>query len=447
MNSFKTLALGAVVLSVASLANADTTFRITGSTAFRAATIVAIQQAIDGTTTVLPTAVDNSTVSSGNNFLWTGSNGTLGNYVIKASFNGSAAGIQTIAGGVKINFFGSTGVSGTDTNTADLTDAAIPDATMSDVFQASSPFAPGVVKTRFVTATGAVYTGTWASNPAGTNASYVTYNDLSANDQIVAIVTFKPVASKGFPLGAGSVNNTVDLTGTFTTTSYSLTAQNYSSVFANGGAPLSFFTGLSTDGTSEVYGTGRNLDSGTRITTLAETGFGISNPVVQYIPTFSGSNTVTALVPFPRAFVQGVDTAVAGNSGGSSGGTVRGYLVNPFDQGYLNANSLNAAYLITVLGTSDTASVAGSVVEMPYNGVVYSENAVINGQYTMWGYEHMLTAGTPSAFAAKVVTNIRANGLGATALAKAGIASPLMQVQRTNGDGSSITNGQLPGSF
>jgi hypothetical protein len=61
-----------------------------------------------------------------------------------------------------------------------------------------------------------------------------------------------------------------------------VTVQQYNSLLENGKVPLKFFTGNPADN-SLVFCTGRNDGSGTRSSYLAEMGYGVSNPVNQYL--------------------------------------------------------------------------------------------------------------------------------------------------------------------
>ena len=41
------------------------------------------------------------------------------------------------------------------------------------------------------------------------------------------------------------------------------------------------------------------------------------------------------------------------------------------------------------MGTSDAAGVNNGANRLTYNGVAYSKAAVQNGQYSLWGYQHL----------------------------------------------------------
>ena len=140
----------------------------------------------------------------------------------------------------------------------------------------------------------------------------------------------------------------------------------------------------------------------------------------------------------------------AGNNGNSS----NSFLANLM-KGTSTAVDLyeaNAAYendvdclLVTYLTQSDVLLAvadpdgAGPLLgakALSYNGVTYSENAVKNGSYTLWGYQWLYQA--PSITANEttfrnVFTTTIPNNLGSAA-----IPIPTMTVTRSGGDGGPI---------
>jgi hypothetical protein len=173
-------------------------------------------------------------------------------------------------------------------------------------------------------------------------ASTVNQTAADVEDE-VGVITFRWYANNG---SAGITNITPGLVR---------------QLYASSEAPKWLFTGNPAD-TGTVYPIGRNDDSGTRGTAMAESGYGNVATVDQYTATLSGS-VVTGIVP-------------SGNAGYSSGSSVK--------------NAMNATYsggiLIGYLGASDFAS---SGVELTWNGVPYSTANIQNGSYSFWGYLHM----------------------------------------------------------
>jgi hypothetical protein len=421
---FKNIVLTtAAALLMAGTASAQIKIYVTGSTAFRGAAVNEIGHTLAGTVSVAYDGNTSGVTSSGNAnaVTWTGGNigGTA--VTIKASWSGSGAGVQTVAGApsFNVNFLpdGASGSTNSDPRSgANPHEAAAPDIAFSDIYQVSTFF-----------------NGTFQS---------VSYSPLVEN--LVGAVTFKWVASTGFPIG----------TGTGQKSSYSVTPQLAQALLTVGAIPLSGFTGNNGDQLVGIYATGRNPDSGTRGTTFAESGVGVFTFVQQYKPTISGT-TATALTLYPVETINGVSTSQPGNSGESSGSSLRAYLnltltaaaYKTFDGTQTNG------YLLTYLGVSDANTTIGAAtnpaVELGYNGVYFSQAAVEQGQYTFWGYEHEYwksTLGTGAVgstndpvkltFAQNLRNNIKAE---TSAQLSPNVALGDMTVQRTI-DGGNITS-------
>jgi len=414
-SSYKLLMAGVVAASFTATGFAQTKIYITGSSAFRSVANAQISATLSGTVTIAST---NSSLGSANAVTWTGGNIGGTPVTIKAAYTGSAAGVQTVAGNLPVKFLpdGASGTGNTDPNSAGYSGAsesAVPDIAFSDTFQNTSPFTGG------------------------------SYADLS--DTQVGVVTFVWAASKNFPAGQ------------------SMSQKLVKALFSTGVQPLQSWTGLTVDATKLVFATGRNPDSGTRLTAFAEGGYGVTNTVVQYKPTISGS-AVTSHVLYPIESINGISTEFLGNSGENSGSTLRGYLTatlnaTAYQQGYdtfgnsisytagnagPNGQSATAGYYLTYLGVGDFNSVSGSgAVALNWNGVAFSQDAVKYGSYTFWGYEHIMTRSTISGVKATFATNLTNNILGQTSTQIApNVALNDMQVQRDT-DGGTV----LPGYF
>jgi hypothetical protein len=147
---------------------------------------------------------------------------------------------------------------------------------------------------------------------------------------------------------------------------------------------LDVFTGKQADAATPVYGTGRNDGSGTRITTLAETGYGINTTINQYRNgAISGS-----FGAYSRGANQSTWTTFGlgpnyDGDGWTSGGSVNGDLIN----------TLITTPGIAYIGYNDAISPAGATM-FNYNGYFLTAGNVQNGQYTLWGYEHIYTTGS-----------------------------------------------------
>jgi len=427
MKASKFLAAGILAgAALISTASAQQKIYITGSTAFRSVTNTQISAVLSGTVTIAST---NATLGSANGVNWTGGNigGTA--VTIKAAWTGSAAGIQSVAANnistapTKFLKDGATGTSNADPNgtTPDSPESAIPDVCMADNLQSSTVFNGG---------------------------TYASLTDIP-----VGIVSFTWAASKNFPLNGGTAS----------VSNYSMSKKVAQQLLSGGAVPLGAFTGLAADQASlsvpparVAYASGRNPDSGTRIITLAESGYGVASFVKQYKPTVGSGATdgfITNLTLYPTETINGISTVVDGNSGESSGSTLRAYLTNQltaanFTGGSLPNSETGPSFIVTYLGTSDFNSVSGSgAVALGWNGVSVSQTAIINGAYTFWGTERLmyrstLGNGTTGGPAVKLTfaTNLKTNILAATsATLSPNVKLSDMLVDRA-GDGGDISN-------
>ena len=352
MKISKTLLGGVALLGMTGLASAQTKIYVTGSTAFRASAINEITNLLNANGGGFTTATDTAgatAITSSNAITYTGGNISGTAVTIKASFSGSGAGIQTVAGAPNftVGFLpdGATGTANADPRVAtNPREAAVPDIALSDVFQGTTPF--------------------------NRTFSGVTYAALT--DNTVGVVAFTFAASKGFP-----VNQTV-------------TPQIAQRLFPGGLVPLSEFTGAAADDNTGVIATGRDADSGTRLTAVAETSVGVNTVLQQYKPTVSGT-TITGLALYPAATINGV-SHVAGDGGESSGGSLRAYLPDTVNAAAAQQvdSTLTGGFLVTYLGVSDFNAVSSAgAVALAYGGIAESQTEIIEGAYTFWGYEHL----------------------------------------------------------
>ncbi|MES2569593.1 MAG: hypothetical protein V4710_06010 [Verrucomicrobiota bacterium] len=372
MKAIKVLAASAAALTLISSANAAT-FRvyITGSTAFRGPAQNSLQ-ALYGA----PLAQSNATLTSADAALYRKADypNPGDTTFVKVSFAGSAAGIQTVAGSIPIPFYGDN-TTGTVPVSTGTPDNHAPDIAFSDTYQGTTPFTDGI------------------------------YEDLSAQDEIVGVVTFKFVGSKNFP------TNGTEL--------YNMTPQIAQSLFVLGKVPLSLFTGLAADKTRLVFATGRNPDSGTRLTAFAESGVGAGSTVRQWKPTVS-AGAVTSQALYPVEVINGQSTNFPGNSGEASGSVLRNNLTATIPPSVYNTPAMGGratttgAFYVSYLGTGDAASVAANTTELKYNGVQFSETAVQQGQYTFWGYQHVMFRAAAESTVRIVATDLKAQILSAT---------------------------------
>jgi hypothetical protein len=160
-------------------------------------------------------------------------------------------------------------------------------------------------------------------------------------------------------------------------------SQEIRALAALGGQVASYFSGVPSDSTTLVYQTGRNKGSGTRVNTLIDSGYGFSTTVDQYginsayvnnIWTFNGSTTT--FTTFSSITDDGYE------SGGDVAKVLNVELSGATD-------GVNPIIMLGYLGIGDAGALAASQW-LNYNGVAESDGAVIQGQYTLWGHEHLL---------------------------------------------------------
>jgi hypothetical protein len=228
-----------------------------------------------------------------------------------------------------------------------------------------------------------------------TSTSFTT-NTLT-NEVQVAVLPFVFMKNDGAP--AGLTNMTP-----------ALFAAQYGS---NGRLRLSMYTGLASDESHIVRATGRNNESGTRITSAANCYYSHNLNLNQ----FEGTGD-----PATLTFV--------GNGGYSSGSSVATLL---------GATTAAGSSLVGYLGIADgtTAASAGASY-LKFNGVDYTADNVRNGSYSQWGYLHQSTmldpdgAGVTEAFYRALRDELITNpGSGTLNLAT-------MRVERSS-DGAPVT--------
>ncbi len=321
MNLNKIIATSLFLAGVVSSVNAaDFEVRLTGSTAFRAQVFAAL-----GTMGLTKTDAAFANNQGGFNFTGTLSGKSVN---VFCAFSGSVEGIRDVT--LNNNVLFTNGVS-TGTSTAGLADYAL-----SDCFQSSTSF-------------------------------------LTPTLVGVSAVAGKPgIAIQPFTWGANANAIAAGITN--------ITPKITDGLLANGYWPKSFWTGNSNHIATAVNVTGRYNLSGTRVITLAETGYGIFNQVQQ--------KKVVANVWMDFAF----------DDGYGSGSSVRVDL----------SNASTGEPGVGYFGLSDAAALTGGAQPISWNGVnVWAGGAagnfdlerVRNGSYTFWGYEHLYKKSTLSGFA------------------------------------------------
>ena len=384
-------------------------------------------------------AIDNASITSATNILVSYTNASGVNYIV-AHWTGAEAGIQSAAGpadglsnAATLTFFPTNTVGWTNAPASGSL-ATVPHTvgiTFSENFQSSSIF-----------------------NGRINGVTYGTLSGWDGSDGIVAVSVYSFAASKGFPTNA------------------SITSQAASQIFAAGNVPLTLITGSAADATNSVWLIGRNLDSGARLNILAEIGYGIRTPVTEYavatnytgggvtIASLKGTTSTNTLLLYPSETINGISSITPGNSGYGSGATLVSFLSNSYAPGtslrigaataapvgtnpasisYTPAPRSGTNFLIGFSAVPDITKVTNAgVIPVAYNGVPFSTNAVAQGQYTLWGYEHIYISPNAS-----VTDRTLGQNLGAiiynlpTSSLNPAVSIPDMQAGR-NGDGQII---------
>jgi hypothetical protein len=421
------------------MASASTEIRITGSTAFRNATVNAIENILQPG--YVWGAIGNGG-SGANQQVFVGTTVAPSNLpvVIKTSWSGSAGGIYTLAvpgatagqpyladpvgtlpGPVTVDSvtLTTTGTTTTALSTSDQTDTTSgADVALSDAYVATTPFVGG------------------ANHPL--------------TDQIVGIVPFEFVKGAYTPDGG-----TTNFAGGYPGVTNISTPQAQELI--DGGLSLNQLTGVPADNAVFVGCVGRDHDSGTRIGAIYDTQTGnFSSNILQYIangatvgatqfaPQSAGTGVISTLSNWPLETVlgesRGAPNPAPGQEGFFTGGNVKTTLNRDCDTsqgnyiisylGMSDANGVNpvaTGYSYTD-GASHTATVTPSQNALTLDGV-YPGTAthpfgpddnlfgtsgasaingyanIIQGAYNFWGYEHFLYLASLPAGNTKTVAN------------------------------------------
>ena len=409
-NKFITSALVALgIVSLAGVAQANTIVYLTGSTAARAIIYAAATtsgQIFTGTGTVVSSGTGN-TGNGANTIVFEGNITGVGTVDLDCSYTGSEAGIAAVANqplnqslpldpngtgpyplpGVPPSFL--TQASGW-TTAAPLSIAVngqtTPDLTMADTTQAVSRTPISTYKLTDYGLVGIV--------PFTFMKGYEATPDQSWND-VVNVTT-------------AEINQLI--AGPFV---------------------VNFITGnpLDTDG---AYLVGRNLGSGTRVNTLLNLQYALTQPVDQWSYGATYPSGTPGVLTFGGSYAAGQPLVEIGNDGYDSGGSV---------QKVLNVDGTgSSSVLIGYVGISDGANahvntVGGPATYLSFNGVYESDSAVINGNYPYWGQEHLLGNNTESSSSAQgktgaaIVTGINAQLVSSGAGTKGGAVGPTYTAQ------------------
>jgi hypothetical protein len=157
------------------------------------------------------------------------------------------------------------------------------------------------------------------------------------------------------------------------------------------------FTGVAADSTTTVYMVGRNKGSGTRANVLNDCTYGVDTLVNQFAIGQSPDGGIAANAPDGVTLTLWPATDANGglDNGYESGGSVAKSLSTPGSTSQTDPFNSNAGWIaIGYAGTSDATSsgltVAGNW--LTEDGVLESNGAIEQGQYSYWGYENLYGA-------------------------------------------------------
>jgi hypothetical protein len=389
------LVLGAsLVLALSSVANGQTVINITGATAFRAAANNSIISLLGGAGVTKYAFTGTQGIGGTNRAIFKGTVAGIGAVTVRASWSGSTQGIADVASATPVQVLEDDELLlPTTTAGANVTGPfeavnQVAQFAFSDVSQASST----------------------TLSPSLTGAE-------------VGVVPFAFVANSGAPAAMTNV-----------------TDQIVASLYANAAVPMRLFTGNPADN-SQVYASGRNDGSGSRALVLAETRYGVFSTVQQFTGVTNATGQMTSLT-------------YVGNGGYSSNSGIRDLVFGLGDSVSVEGGTAGPATVVSYLTVSDwiAATVTGKSFDpdgtgplpsqnqkakgLTYNGVAYSEEAVKQGAYTLWGYQWLYQAPTITptelTFFNLFTAAIPAN------LGTAAIPIPAMTATRSGGDGGPV---------
>ncbi len=322
MNTRKSLLVAAAAFfATAASSFADVTVVLTGSTAFRAAVNDSIKAMLTGET-VRFVPGSSSGLNNSNTAIFRGTHATLGTVTIQTAWSGSGTGVSALVANSDVNVLP---LAVLNEGTAGTEAAAVATTTVA----AKATFAFSDVKQESTTA------ANLAALPA---------------PSAVGIIPFIFVASESAPAGITNI-----------------TDQQVYQLLNAGFVPASLLSGNPADDSIAIHPVGRDSGSGTRITVLAETGYGINNAVNQALPTSTGTGANVVLTS--------AGEGGRGNGGETSGGTLATWL----------SGTSSGFALVGYVGVSDaTTAQTNGARWLAYNGASYTPANVKNGVYTLW---------------------------------------------------------------
>jgi hypothetical protein len=468
MKSMSTLALAAALaLTGAGIVSAQTVYHVSGSTAYRVADVSAEVNFLIASHGGANAAYVGSSLTGANSSVIESGDSTI---IFENLFNGSILGDESVSGvsvtgnGNKIAFPTTTGVTLAACSAATTTTAATGGTSVTGSFtNVTAPLFCDIAfsDVSFATASKIIKLAT-STTPNANNAGTV---------GIVPFVFVANTSTDVTDFGTNTVTTTGSITSANATVAVNVTPQSFTDLYSNGvlgsitGTHATVFTGSTTDTGLSIFATGRDIDSGTRSTALAETGFGLGgsganavvNPVNQVYPQDStggvvgntGNGPIDQFEQVPAASVDGIAFA-DGNSGYASGGNLAKALSTTMDSNFTKSvfiGYLGVSDAFTALTASGTNRQAAKL--LGYNGSTFNPagsttasgfattadlSKIYSGQYTYWGFEHVYyntnNGANPSSVVSSLVSELNTDGI--DVLSSAGVHAASMIVSRSD---------------
>jgi hypothetical protein len=403
---------GILGLALAASASAQNTIRIIGATTFRAPVHAAIEAILSPGYAFADSGSDNSATQLGKasaaEFVGTllSGSGQGDTVVIKTYWTGSVAGVSDVASQRHITGFMADGLAVAGGTGLGGSYAQEPTAEPADMSMSDAPESDDAL---------CLQLGNAAAKSAKSTMQGTTLTEAGFGQSSQGIVPFEWI---------------LENIGTNPAPISNITQAAAMALIKKGNLPVMTLTGTTANQYDFLFLIGRNEDSGSRCNAFAEAQTGFGQTAIQYMPSYVGTSasyqdigatasyisstgtnyvydggtsaTLSGLQEWPSGWAINTNTAIAwtnpGHSGFVSGGEVASALeaVDPVTSGSISITSgapttVHNVYVVGYVGTSDAqTAITGGAVDLQYNGVTYSQNAVKTGQYTFWGYEHSL---------------------------------------------------------
>lgn len=161
-----------------------------------------------------------------------------------------------------------------------------------------------------------------------------------------------------------------------------ITSVQAAQLYKNGSVPMALWTGNLADTNKAIIALGRNVDSGTRMSLLAELGLKPAQRLKQFQITANNTGGL-----YPIETINNVRSLYLGNSGFSSSTGVKTALNYTIaNASTIGCTQTGPAYSVGILGAGGNSTGYAGIA---YNGVSYSAAGITNGSYGFWSYERL----------------------------------------------------------